>query len=482
MRPFLLLAMTALAMAVSAPLGAQQGRDLLAWEEPLQIRGEQVFVKEAVGAVAVYEVGDLSLVHATASEPTGVASAATTEYKYDDGTPEAFTTIRNAHEQEYAQRFRLSSAGTVTSVTACFAREENDNNADVAFVLTFYRNSGGRPGSQLASYSATASGLARGRVTCVAANRGDITRQRVESGDTWLSVRWANSSGKSFAEDRNGPGGTANFWRARSSSGGNWGSWNAETVATAYFIRLGVDHGGSTPDPDPDPDPDPPPTPGCTPTTTALQFDGGYKVSMCYKTPEGVVGQAKSGVWASGQSGILWFFNRDNAEVLVKVLDGCAHNGHRWVFVAPVTTVEFNLWVTAPNSDRWVHSNQQNVTAATKSDTSAFKCADESDGDGDDPGDDGDDDNGGDGDDDSDGSSGQRYNVGDVITTLPSDSWSLNGGLSRCSLSSSGGLTRVECSRNGYFERQPYRYTCDASTCRIEGRRVTAGTWVETRR
>ena len=90
--------------------------------------------------------------------------------------------------------------------------------------------------------------------------------------------------------------------------------------------------------------------------------------------------QAKSGVWASGQSGILWFFNRDNAEVLVKVLDGCAHNGHRWVFVAPVTTVEFNLWVTGPNGDRWTHSNQQNVTAATKSDTSAFKCADEPDG------------------------------------------------------------------------------------------------------
>ncbi len=101
---------------------------------------------------------------------------------------------------------------------------------------------------------------------------------------------------------------------------------------------------------------------------------------MCYRTPAGEEGQAKSGVWASGQSGILWFFDRGNAEVLVKVLDGCAHNGHRWVFVAPVTTVEFNLWVTGPTGDRWTHSNQQNATAATKSDTSAFKCADEPDG------------------------------------------------------------------------------------------------------
>ncbi len=127
----------------------------------------------------------------------------------------------------------------------------------------------------------------------------------------------------------------------------------------------------------PPPDPDPPPTSGCTPTATALQFDGGYEVSMCYRTPSGEEGQAKSGVWASGQSGILWFFDRGNAEVLVKVLDGCAHNGHRWVFVAPVTTVEFNLWVTAPNGRRWTHSNRQGQTASTRSATSAFSCADE---------------------------------------------------------------------------------------------------------
>ncbi len=62
---------------------------------------------------------------------------------------------------------------------------------------------------------------------------------------------------------------------------------------------------------------------------------------MCYRTPQGQEGQAKSRVWASGQSGVLWFF--ENAEVLVKVLNGCSHNGHRWVYVAPVTDLEFNL-------------------------------------------------------------------------------------------------------------------------------------------
>ena len=147
------------------------------------------------------------------------------------------------------------------------------------------------------------------------------------------------------------------------------------------WIKAGFAGRGSRPpqpDPDPDPDPDPEPPPpssgSCTPTTTALQFDGGYEVSMCYVTPGGEEGQAKAGVWASSQSGILWFFDRVNAEVLVKVLDGCAHNGHRWVFVAPVTTLDFTLWVTGPEGGRWTHGNRQGVTAATKSDLEAFPC------------------------------------------------------------------------------------------------------------
>ncbi len=96
---------------------------------------------------------------------------------------------------------------------------------------------------------------------------------------------------------------------------------------------------------------------------------------MCYRTPQGEVGQARSGVWASSQAGIPWFFDRENAEVPVKVLDGCAHNGHRWAFVAPVTDLDFNLRITGPDGSRWNHSNTQGRTAATKSDARAFRCS-----------------------------------------------------------------------------------------------------------
>jgi hypothetical protein len=110
------------------------------------------------------------------------------------------------------------------------------------------------------------------------------------------------------------------------------------------------------------------------PQTTPLVFDGGYKVSLCYETPSGEVGEGKGGIWASGESGLLWFFNRGNAEVLVKVLNGCDLNDHRWVFVAPVTDVAFNLYVTDGSGDSWSHRNRQGEVAEPARDTFAFRC------------------------------------------------------------------------------------------------------------
>ena len=122
---------------------------------------------------------------------------------------------------------------------------------------------------------------------------------------------------------------------------------------------------------------DPPPGPGftqCRPRTAPLVFEGGYEVRVCYETPAGEVGDAKAGIWASSESGLLWFFSRGNAEVLIKVLDGCRFNGHRWVFVAPVTDVAFNLYVTDGRGGAWSHHNRQGETAAARNDTSAFRC------------------------------------------------------------------------------------------------------------
>lgn len=112
----------------------------------------------------------------------------------------------------------------------------------------------------------------------------------------------------------------------------------------------------------------------CVPDGPALTLRGGHTVSMCYETSEGEVGDAKNWELDSEQSGLLYFFDRDNVEVLIKVLDGCGVNGHRWVFVAPVTDLAFNLLVESPQGEVWTHTNRLGQTADAASSTSAFPC------------------------------------------------------------------------------------------------------------
>ncbi len=106
---------------------------------------------------------------------------------------------------------------------------------------------------------------------------------------------------------------------------------------------------------------------------------GGYTVNMCVehiRDGETVMEEVKNYGLDSEQSAILYFFQPSNAEVLIKLLDGCRINGHRWAFVAPVTTLAFNLSIEPPGGGKaWTHENRLNRTAAAKSDIKAFACA-----------------------------------------------------------------------------------------------------------
>ena len=113
----------------------------------------------------------------------------------------------------------------------------------------------------------------------------------------------------------------------------------------------------------------------CEPGGPTLTLRSGYTVSMCYETADGRLGDARDWGLDSTQSALLYFFERDNAEVLIKVLDGCGVNGHRWVFVAPVTDLAFNLVVESPDGQRWTHANALGQTADAASDVSAFPCS-----------------------------------------------------------------------------------------------------------
>ncbi|MEM1178141.1 MAG: hypothetical protein AAGM22_07350 [Acidobacteriota bacterium] len=72
-------------------------------------------------------------------------------------------------------------------------------------------------------------------------------------------------------------------------------------------------------------------------------------------------------------SGLYYFFDPDNLEMLVKVLDGCGFNNHFWVFAAATTNVEFTLIVGDTQTGAVsVHTNDLGVSAPAITDTTAL--------------------------------------------------------------------------------------------------------------
>jgi hypothetical protein len=76
-----------------------------------------------------------------------------------------------------------------------------------------------------------------------------------------------------------------------------------------------------------------------------------------------------------GNFGVLWFFNQDNPEMVVKVLNGCSTNGYYWVFLSPASTVEYRITVhDVVTGQEKVYGKALNVVPRLIADTRAFPC------------------------------------------------------------------------------------------------------------
>ena len=77
----------------------------------------------------------------------------------------------------------------------------------------------------------------------------------------------------------------------------------------------------------------------------------------------------------SEDSALLWFFAPDNWEILLKILDGCALNGHWWILGSGATNVPFTLEVRDLETGAvWAHINPSGQVAGTFLDTSFSNC------------------------------------------------------------------------------------------------------------
>ena len=79
-------------------------------------------------------------------------------------------------------------------------------------------------------------------------------------------------------------------------------------------------------------------------TPNALCFDDRFELTVSWRDFAGRTGIGMP-VTLTGDSGYFWFFDSDNVELIVKVLDGRGTNGHFWVFYGALSNVEFTLEV-----------------------------------------------------------------------------------------------------------------------------------------
>ena len=120
-------------------------------------------------------------------------------------------------------------------------------------------------------------------------------------------------------------------------------------------------------------EPDDGPAPCVASDTTICLNDGRFEVDVAWRNFEGEVGNGRLIPYSSDDSGIFWFFDDSNWELMVKVLDACVVNDHYWVFAAGTTNVEYTLRVRdTTTGELKVYENPLGIASPATTDTEAF--------------------------------------------------------------------------------------------------------------
>ncbi|MEM7349295.1 MAG: hypothetical protein AAF657_00720 [Acidobacteriota bacterium] len=181
------------------------------------------------------------------------------------------------------------------------------------------------------------------------------------STDTFLQVAWADLAG-SWPGSATADLLTVDFDVRPGFPGSTLVGFSASSTAAGYTLgamplRI-IDPGGSS----------------CVSGGETLCLgEGRFEVTVDWRDFAGNVGGAQVVPASSIDSGLFWFFDADNWEMLVKVLDGCSLNGNFWVFAAATTNVEFTLTVRDTlTSQVSVYVNELGVSAPAITDVEAL--------------------------------------------------------------------------------------------------------------
>jgi len=105
---------------------------------------------------------------------------------------------------------------------------------------------------------------------------------------------------------------------------------------------------------------------------SALSLLGGrFEVEVEFRDPFGGEGPGRP-VPLTDDTGAFWFFEPDNLELLVKVLDGRPVNGRFWVFYGALSNVAYTVRVTDTFTGTGRTYENPQGTLASRADTRAF--------------------------------------------------------------------------------------------------------------
>jgi ELWxxDGT repeat protein len=111
---------------------------------------------------------------------------------------------------------------------------------------------------------------------------------------------------------------------------------------------------------------------GCVAGETSLCLgDGRFELTVDWRAFDGRtgVGHARP---LTADTGTFWFFDEDNLELIVKVLDASAINGYYWVFYGALSNVEYELTVTDTETGESKRYRNPSGVFASNGDTTAL--------------------------------------------------------------------------------------------------------------
>ena len=112
---------------------------------------------------------------------------------------------------------------------------------------------------------------------------------------------------------------------------------------------------------------------GCADDPHTLCLGGRFEVRLGWESPNLELGGVARAVPLTDDTGAFWFFDPDNLEVMLKVIDGRGTNGHFWIYFGALSDVRYTVSVADTLTGRTkVYRNPAGIQASV-GDIQAFE-------------------------------------------------------------------------------------------------------------